>query len=713
MFEKFLHQAPFVRFVLPLIAGILIKINFPGLQFPFFEICIFFFVIIAVIEFTNSAYNFVINRVFGVLVSLFILFAGMALVQYKYDKKAEIAEGKYTFIATIAEAPEIKQNSIKAIIELEGIKDSISIKPMHTRLICYFGTDSAFETPVMGDRFIARCFINETKYSGNPNSFNFKRYLFYKDIHYQVYVKPDQYSVIARNKGAKIFLISNQVRQKLLNLYKKYNFDGDEFAVLSALTIGYTSELSPEIKESFSATGAMHVLAVSGLHVGVIFYIIGRLLFFLERNRYGRIIRYILVILVLFGYAFITGLSNSVLRATIMFSFVCVGNIFSGRSNIYNTLSAAAFVMLIYNPFYIMDVGFQLSYIAVLSIVFFQPRIYPLLQFKSYLPDQLWQLISVTLAAQIGTFPLTLFYFHRFPAYFILSNIFVIPLSMFVIYFAVALLAFSFSEPLSKIIAYMLKLLVKAMNLSVQWVESIPYSTINSLNIDRAEFILLLSLLLMISFFIISKRLNYFRYSLVLLIFFLSYNTLKSYTRNNESGLIVYNIPKTSAIEFYAGQEDKLYVNKQKEELAGLVPFNVQPFWDFQKIKSPEIIYNQQELTNEKLITTYSFNKLRIVHLNKNDLVNYETQGILETDYIILSNNVNISIEEIQTYFRFNLLIFDSSNPAYKIQQWKEECDAFGFHYFSVPDKGAFILKTTILAENLNGNIKNINNRFK
>ena len=691
MFEKFLHQAPFFRFVIPLIAGILIKIQFPEFKLPFVEISFVLFIFLVIIEFTKQSNKFVTNRIFGVLVSFFIVFSGMAFVQMKYESKAEIIEAKYSFLATIIEAPEIKDNSIKAIIELQNINDSVVFKPIHAKLICYFEKDSGSAIPELGDQFLAQSFINETKYSGNPNSFNFKKYLFYKDIHYQVYIKSDQYSVIAKNKGSKIYILSNRVRQKLLNLYKKNNFEGDEFAVLSALTLGYKSELSPEIKESFSATGAMHVLAVSGLHVGVIFIIISKLLFFLERNKYGRIIRYLLVILVLFGYAFITGLSNSVMRATIMFSFVCAGNIFSSRSNIYNTLAMAAFFMLIYNPFSIMDVGFQLSYIAVLSIVFFQPHIYPQLKFNSYLPDQLWQLISVTLAAQIGTFPLTLFYFHRFPSYFILSNIFVIPLSMFIIYFAVTLLVFSFSEFISTIVAFGLKMLVKFMNFAVRLIENIPYSTIESLYINTTEFLFILTMLLILSFFIITKKLNYLRVSFLFMIVILLINTFKIYIIRHESGLIVYNIPKTSAIEFYSGQTNKLYINKQNEELTELIPFNFHPFWDFQQINHPEIIQN--ELLKENLFNSFMFRNQKIVQINKSELFRHETSVPFKADILILSENLNIQMKDLKKYFDFSLVIFDSSNSENKIKQWKKDCKAYGIHYYSVPESGAFILK--------------------
>lgn len=232
----------------------------------------------------------------------------------------------------------------------------------------------------------------------------------------------------------------------------------------------------------------MHILAVSGLHVGIIFIILSKLLFFLERHKYGKILQSALIILILIFYAMLTGLSNSVIRATIMFIFICFGRMFTRQVNIYNTLSASAFIMLLYNPYSIMDVGFQLSYLAVISIVFFQPKIYSLLNLRYKFPDYIWQLVSVAIAAQIATFPLTIHYFNQFPVYFILSNILIIPFVSIIIYGALILFCFSFSTNISYIIAKGLQLITLVLNKNVEFIKDLPLSKIDSLIIDKFKF---------------------------------------------------------------------------------------------------------------------------------------------------------------------------------------------------------------------------------
>jgi competence protein ComEC len=385
MFEKFLHQAPFFRLVIALILGILFQINFPIINSSIIYITssiLFVTLLFAILKLTR---NYAINKIWGVLVSLVLFFSGMQLVNINQQNTINFNNTKYTFVATLIEQPEEKEKVVKAIVKIDCIKDSVLWIRNNSKILCYFQKDSLTLNLNLGDQLIVQSHLNEIKHSGNPYSFNYKNYLSFKEIYNQCYVKADNFKIIAHDKGSIIRILSNRTRQKLLNIYQLNDISGDEFAVLSALTLGYKSELTPELKESFSASGAMHILAVSGLHVGIIFIILCKLLFPLQKNKYGKILQSIIIIAVLFFYAFLTGLSDSVLRATIMFSFISLGKMFTRQVNIYNTISASAFILLIINPYSIMNVGFQLSCAAVISIVFFQPKIYCYLLKINYL----------------------------------------------------------------------------------------------------------------------------------------------------------------------------------------------------------------------------------------------------------------------------------------------------------------------------------------
>jgi competence protein ComEC len=691
MFEKFLHQAPFVRFVIPLLAGILLKIYFPGFEAPFMFVVAALCTFLLLFEITRLSARKHLNYLFGFVFSLVLFFLGILLVQIKYDNKIKISEENYTYTAVIIENPQVKENSVKTLIEITGIKADSSFKTTKTKVLAYFQKDSSVNLKI-GDLFIARSQINEIKHSGNPEVFNYARYMFFKETYYQTYLKADQFSVIDKNKGNRILIYANAVRQKLLDQYKKHHIAGDNFAVLSALTLGYKNDMSPEIKQSFSVSGAMHVLSVSGLHVGVIFYIISQLLFFLEKKKYGRIFRFIIVLVVLCGYATLTGLSSSVMRSTLMFSLMGFGDLFLRSKNTYNTIAASAFIMLLINPFSIMDVGFQLSYLAVMSIVFFQPRIYSLVQFSRFLPDKIWQLISVSIAAQIGTLPITLFYFHQFPVYFIITNIFVIPISTFIICTSVVLLAFSFSTLIGDFIAFLLNLQLNLFNGSVKLIESLPYSAIRSVFITNIESVILFCIILITSIYLIKRRLYWLKLAFYASMAFIVFNTIRIYNIRHESGLIVYNIPKTSAIEYYAGINNKLFINKSTDEVEKLIKFNFQTFWDKQGIQN-SVIVKPNETSENKPWNSYFCNNKKIIQINSDKLKKFAVESPIIVDYLILSENINMSISELQKYFSCKQVIFDSSNQLFRVNQWKKDCELLGQAYHSVLHQGAFILK--------------------
>ncbi|HSH51497.1 MAG TPA: ComEC/Rec2 family competence protein, partial [Bacteroidales bacterium] len=446
MFERFLHQTPFFRFTMPLIAGIVFRILFPKTCLPIELLCLIVFIFIVGLQIIKQTQHFFTNRFWGMLVTLFIFLLGIQLVKSKQQAKPNFDANQKFYIATIIEEPSEKPNSYQTTLSINYVKDSCCWKQENGKILTYFEKDSKVHKLAYGDQLIVQSYINFVMHSGNPKAFNYKKYLAFRDIHYQTYIQSGKFKILNHNQGPALYQFSKKVRGSLLNIYKENNISGDEFAVLSALTLGYKEELSPDIRESFSSSGAMHILAVSGLHVGIIYIILVRIFFFLQRNRYGRIIQSLLIIFALLFYAFLTGLSNSVLRATIMFSIVALGKIFVRQTNIYNTIFLSAFIMLLANPYSITDVGFQLSYMAVFSIIFFYPKIYSLIEVKYALGDKIWQLISVAIAAQIGTFPLTLFYFNQFPMYFILANIFIIPIAIILIYAAVTLFLFSFSD---------------------------------------------------------------------------------------------------------------------------------------------------------------------------------------------------------------------------------------------------------------------------
>ena len=688
MFERFLHQTPFFRFTLALIAGIVFQIIFPQTSLPTKILCLIIFIFIVGLQFTKQTQHFYINRLWGILVSFFIFLWGIQLVESKQQAKLHFDSNQKIYIATIIEEPSEKPNSYQTTLSIHYVKDSCCWKQKNGKILAYFEKDTNVHQLAFGDQLIIESYVNPVKHSGNPKTFNYKKYLAFRDIHYQTYVQSGQFEILNHKQGPGLYQFSNKIRSNLLNIYQENNITGDEFAVLSALTLGYKEELTADVRESFSSSGAMHILAVSGLHVGIIYIILVRILFFLQRNKYGRIIQSLLIILALFFYAFLTGLSNSVLRATIMFSIVALGKVFIRQSNIYNTIFLSAFIMLLANPYSITDVGFQLSYMAVFSIIFFYPKIYSLIEVKYALGDKIWQLISVAVAAQIGTFPLTLFYFNQFPVYFILANIFIIPIAIILIYAAVTLFLLSFSDFIIGFLAPAVKYITFGLNYAVKIISELPFSKIQNIQLDLFEVMILILIILFLSFFILSKRIHFFKLAMVFLFIIPCYNLITKYIKSQESYFIVYNIPKISAIDFVENNKNQLFINTKATMDSSFIKYNMIPFWQNQKIEKPTI-----HTLPDQPCHYYYYKNQKIIQVNSNSLFRDPSNNKFDVDYVILSENPRLDIKDLTRNLNFKMLIFDSSNNYYSIAKWKKQCQEVGLNYYDLTEQGAFIKK--------------------
>ncbi len=303
----------------------------------------------------------------------------------------------------------------------------------------------------------------------------------------------------------------------------------------------------------------MHVLAVSGLHVAIIYMIIAFLLKPLDKNKNTRLFKILVIIGFLWFYGLLSGLSPSVMRSCAMFSFIVIGENLNRQTNTYNTLAASALTLILLNPLILFDVGFQLSYFAVISIVFFQPLFAGLLTTKNKIIRYIYDLFIVSLVAQIGTTPLSIYFFHQFPTYFLISNFLTVPVSGIVLYIAFAFFALYPIPYLSDLLTITMKLSVRFMNSSVKMIEELPGSVIEKIWISDASFILIYVLIIATTCFIILKRAKYLFISLTAILILISIKCHEKYTQNKQNVLIIYNNYKEPLISFISNNKHYYY----------------------------------------------------------------------------------------------------------------------------------------------------------
>ena len=303
----------------------------------------------------------------------------------------------------------------------------------------------------------------------NIHQFNYKDYLAKQGIHQQIFVNNQQFRMV-NNSTISLLGLSAKFRETIQKSLQKYHFSKNEFGVISALLLGQRQDISKELINNYANAGAIHILAVSGLHIGIILLILSWLLKPIERIKYGKYLKLFLIVILLWMFAFIAGLSASVVRAVTMFTFVAIGSVFNRKRNIYFSLITSMFFLLLVNPMFLFDVGFQLSYLAVFGIVWVQPKLYNLWKPKLYILDKIWQLVTVSIAAQVGILPVSLYYFHQFPSLFILSNLVIIPFLGIILMSGILVIVLAVTNLLPQFLADAYGFVIHLMNQFVSWI---------------------------------------------------------------------------------------------------------------------------------------------------------------------------------------------------------------------------------------------------
>lgn len=320
----------------------------------------------------------------------------------------------------------------------------------------------------------------------NPGEFDYRAWLANQNIYQQAYVFPQEIIPLDDQKGNPIIRFSLQLRQQQVRHYRRIMRDDQAFAIASTLILGYRSDLDAATLAAYSKTGTIHALSVSGMHVGMIYFVLEFMLKWMDKKRVLKGLKLTLILSLIWCYTLLTGYSPSVLRSSVMLTFFILSKALKKDAGGYQALYLSAFFLLLYNPWLLWDTGFQLSYFAVLGLIYLQPKIESFFVFKWTWLQKLWSLISLSLAAQILTFPLSVYYFHQFPVYFILSNLFItIPVTL-LMYSGIALLLFPIDW-----LGPSFEWLIIFMNRGLEKIASLPYPVVNGIWLSKIELVLL------------------------------------------------------------------------------------------------------------------------------------------------------------------------------------------------------------------------------
>lgn len=482
---------PILRLLIPFVLGIGVAYGSPlSLSLPMIlwliSICWFVSLIL------QHRKTLTTTLLSGIFLQILFVLAGFSLtcIHFRnentefYDK---IFENNQSFVAKIIDHPVPKAKSFKVLAIIEQNTDGQTIGQ---KAVLYFGKDS-LHPPNYGDVVLIHAKIKEIENSKNPYAFDYKKYMQRKGIFFSGYVPKYGWQQISRCQLNPIRDKAYRIQQYFSQIFADAGMSGDEYSIITAILLGNDETMEPELKASYASAGVSHILCVSGMHVGVIFMILNFMLQPLEYSKPLRLLKAMLLMLFIWIYACITGLSPSVTRAATMFSFVTIGGLLRRNTNIFHSLFASLFILLIINPLLIFEIGFQLSYAAVFGIVIFQPKLMELWEPKHKIVNYLWNLVTVSVAAQLATFPLSVYVFGQFPNYFLLANLSVISLSFVVVVSGVCVLAMSFIPIISSFTVWLLTHEIKLMNLIIQSIEKIPGAVTENISISWIQMLLI------------------------------------------------------------------------------------------------------------------------------------------------------------------------------------------------------------------------------
>ncbi len=510
----------------------------------------------------------------------------------------------------------------------------------------------------------------------NPNQFDYKYYLEKQYIYHQIYSSKNQLLLI-ENKPYTFYgyadLFRNTIKQKL----ESSAFKPDELAIINAIILGQRQDINSIIQNQYTNAGVVHILAVSGLHVGILLFLLNGLLYPLIYLKRGKTLKIVLTLLALWSFAVIAGLSASIIRAVTMFSLIAIAMHLKRVSNIYNTLASSIFILLLFKPLFIFDIGFQLSYLAVFAIVTIQPLIVKLWSPKPKIFKWFWDIFTVTLAAQFGVIPISLFYFHQFPSLFFISNLVIIPFLELILALGILIIVLALCNALPHFLAKFYGYIISTMNQFVAWVAQLDSFVFTDISFNIIQ--LLSSYLLIFSFVRLVIKPNYKRLYVVLIAFLCF------------QGSFIVTKYTTSSTQLTIFHKRKHTIIGYKNNTALHIYSDLDSVVNNKMLNNYKVANNISYSTNNRLDPIYNIDSNQILIVDSLGLYNLKA---INPTYVLLRQSPKINLERLIKRLQPKYVIADGSNYKSYINRWKTICKKEKLPFHNTNEKGAFIIST-------------------
>jgi competence protein ComEC len=676
---KILHF-PIIRITFWLVLGIVFGYYVKPNLFFVFGIVAFSFLLFLFLFFKSNA-DFVPKKYFGIGLFLLTFTLGLSSVAvhtetfYKNHFLNSISNftGNYTIQISILEKLKTSETNYRFLAKI----NQIDSKSSSGKLILNVRKSKFVPKIIPGNRLEVNDDIVKKFKPNNPNQFDYGQYLEIKSVYGQIFTDISKLK-ISSSIDKNIWYYAFNLRETIIDNLKKSGFQKQELSVINALILGQQQDISPEVIHDYQYAGAVHILSVSGLHVGFILFLLTFLLRPIPETKLGKITKLILILIFLWLFAVIAGLAPSVVRSAVMFSFIAVGRFLNKETNIYNTLIVSVFLILLFEPFFLFDIGFQLSYIAVFFILWLQPLLKLIWKPKNKIAIYFWDILTVSFAAQIGTLPLSIYYFHQFPGLFFVTNLVLIPILSIIMGLGLVLMILAYFDFVPHFLVIIVEKSIFLMNLFIKHISSIEQFSFR--NIPLSFSVLLLSYLLIFGWIVWFKKPNFKKLVFVFstIIGIQSILIFNHYQNQKKQEFIVFNTYKKTIFARRIGKNITVYTNDSLPKL-GFEKQMVQNYATANYCLITKII---------PIANNMVFNKNKILVLDDAIVLNSE----ISPDVVILKDSPKINIERLLEFCHPKIIIADATNYKSYVSLWKNSCLKAKIPFHSTYEKGYYLL---------------------
>ncbi len=611
-------------------------------------------------------------------VTLGLMQYGRSLPEAKVDY---VADHNFSqLIGDVVEEPTVKKGNIRLLIDLRVGTDSLGKSQQFSGrvLLTVYKDSTTTRLPKYGDQIQFPANVRRVAPPYNPNEFDYRNYLANRGIYHQQRLPADQLCILQSQTNWYTYVLL--LKERVVTQFRSNITDQTAFSVAAALVFGYRAEMDPEIYTAFTDTGTIHILSVSGMHVSMVFILLSFVLRPLDRWTYGKSLRFTLVLSFIWLYVVLTGMAPPILRAGIMISFLVLSNWIGRRQHSLNALFASGFCILWYDPKMLFDVGFQLSYLAMLGIFL----IFPLLR-SLYLPRNRWlrtlfEYSYISIAAQLVTTPLTLYYFGQFPNYFLLANLLITIPATAIMYLGVGLMLLPIPM-VAQLLGTLEHVAIHVMVSTLKWIGNLPGATWQGVSYTMPQVMLLFGAVVSI-FVAVNYRSKQALYALCVAAFFLvSIAFWQGYQKTNYSSLHVYQLRQHVAIAWYQPGRVVLFSTLDSLEHAS-IQYAVMP--DLISYRTKDQIEFVRISAQQNVLLTLGNEELYVWNEG-----NYDPPA--DARLILIRNNRTLTPNHIRQQI---LYVLDGSNSNDTVAKNVATLQDERADYYTLKDNFAYVWKT-------------------